>query len=132
MKYKDVDLIILNHNEAKTITHLNSSKDEEVAEFLADALSCDVVITRGHDGMLLKTDEGFFSYPVIGHCDDEVIDVTGAGDTVTASIGGFIAAGLDLVEAVRISNVAADIVIRKRGTSTFTLDELLSRPTSQV
>jgi bifunctional ADP-heptose synthase (sugar kinase/adenylyltransferase) len=55
-----------------------------------------------------------------------VYDVTGAGDTVIATLGVMLAAGIDLPQAVSIANVAAGIVIGKLGTAVVHRDELLS------
>ncbi|TQV62868.1 MAG: bifunctional D-glycero-beta-D-manno-heptose-7-phosphate kinase/D-glycero-beta-D-manno-heptose 1-phosphate adenylyltransferase HldE [Halothiobacillaceae bacterium] len=54
----------------------------------------------------------------------EVFDVTGAGDTVVATLAVSIAAGLDLAEAAKLANVAAGIVVGKFGTATVSQDEL--------
>ena len=54
----------------------------------------------------------------------EVFDVSGAGDTVIASLAASIASGFNLSDSVRISNVAAGIVVGKSGTATPRLSEL--------
>jgi D-beta-D-heptose 7-phosphate kinase/D-beta-D-heptose 1-phosphate adenosyltransferase len=53
-----------------------------------------------------------------------VYDVTGAGDTVSAALGCGIAAGLSLLEATALANLAAGVVVGKLGTATASLDEL--------
>ena len=55
----------------------------------------------------------------------EVYDVTGAGDTVLATLSYFIALGLTVLEACEIANHAAAIVIRQIGSATVTVDELI-------
>ena len=55
----------------------------------------------------------------------EVFDVTGAGDTVIATIAYFVAAGLSVEEACELANHAAAIVIRHIGSATTTIDEVL-------
>jgi bifunctional ADP-heptose synthase (sugar kinase/adenylyltransferase) len=57
----------------------------------------------------------------------DVYDVTGAGDTVVATLAVALAAGLGIEEAVRVANAAAGIVVGKIGTATVTLDELRER-----
>jgi D-beta-D-heptose 7-phosphate kinase/D-beta-D-heptose 1-phosphate adenosyltransferase len=54
----------------------------------------------------------------------EVFDVTGAGDTVVATLGASLAAGLPLTQAMNLSNVAAGLVVAKLGTATVSFDEL--------
>jgi bifunctional ADP-heptose synthase (sugar kinase/adenylyltransferase) len=55
----------------------------------------------------------------------EVYDVTGAGDTVLATLSYFIALGLNVLEACEIANHAAAIVIRQIGSATVTVDEII-------
>lgn len=128
LKYKNCDVIILNHNEAKGIVHLPSASNEEIAEFILDTLNCTaVVLTLGCEGILLreKGSDSYVHFPVVGPREEEVIDVTGAGDTVTATIAACVSAGMNLSKSIEIANIAADIVIKKRGTSTVSLDELI-------
>ena len=54
----------------------------------------------------------------------EVFDVSGAGDTVIATLGVLLGAGADLSAAVRIANAAAGVVVGKLGTAVVTPDEL--------
>jgi bifunctional ADP-heptose synthase (sugar kinase/adenylyltransferase) len=54
----------------------------------------------------------------------EVYDVSGAGDTVIATLGALLGAGADLHSAVRIANEAAGVVVGKLGTAVVTPDEL--------
>jgi len=55
----------------------------------------------------------------------EVFDVTGAGDTVIATIAYFVAAGFSVEESCELANHAAAIVIRHIGSATTTVDEVL-------
>jgi rfaE bifunctional protein kinase chain/domain len=82
-----------------------------------------VLITRGPDGMTLFEQSGSITHiPVINK--SEVYDVTGAGDTVVATMILALAAGAPYEEAARLSNFAAGIVVKKPGTATTTLTEL--------
>ena len=56
----------------------------------------------------------------------EVYDVTGAGDTVIATLAAALAAGATMLEAAHLANHAAGIVVGKVGTATATADELIS------
>lgn len=81
-----------------------------------------VLITRGEHGMsLFQADRPPAHAPTAAR---EVFDVTGAGDTVLATLGLATAAGAELTEAVRLANHAAGIVVGKLGTATVAAEEL--------
>lgn len=92
---------------------------------LKEALGAQAVLcTRGRSGMALL--EGNLDPDLIPvHGDREAVDVTGAGDTVVATLALAIAAGAPLPLAARVANVAGALVVRKPGTATVTTDELL-------
>ena len=82
-----------------------------------------VLITRGSRGMtLFEPDRPTVHVPIFGS--DEVADVTGAGDTVIATMALAIAAGGSYYEAARLANYAAGLVVMKRGTATLSPEEL--------
>ena len=82
-----------------------------------------LVITRGSRGMAVFVPERRTAHiPIYGS--DEVADVTGAGDTVIATITVALAAGASLYEAARLANYAGGLVVMKRGTATVSADEL--------
>jgi rfaE bifunctional protein kinase chain/domain len=82
-----------------------------------------VLITRGSRGMaLFETGRATIHIPIIGS--DEVADVTGAGDTVIATMTLAIAAGASFYEAAMLANHAGGIVVMKRGTATVSPVEL--------
>ena len=84
-----------------------------------------LVITRGRDGMVaFQKNAKPLVIPVFGS--DQVVDVTGAGDTVIATFTAALAAGADTASAARLANFAGGIVVMKRGTATVSSDELLS------
>ena len=83
-----------------------------------------VVVTRGSRGMAVFVG-GRPTDHISIYGTDEVADVTGAGDTVIATITLALAAGASLYEAARLANYAGGIVVMKRGTATLTRDELL-------
>lgn len=83
-----------------------------------------LLITRGNQGMMLfEKSGGVENIPISGP--DEVTDVTGAGDTVTALLGLALPAGANFSQAARLSNYAAGVVVMKNGTATLTREELL-------
>jgi D-beta-D-heptose 7-phosphate kinase/D-beta-D-heptose 1-phosphate adenosyltransferase len=102
--------------------------DEETAaaarRFQAITGCANVLITRGEQGMWLHTPGGDTSLPAEAR---EVADVTGAGDTVIATITLAIAAGAPIADAARLANRAAGIVVGKFGPATVTADELSGR-----
>ena len=81
-----------------------------------------LLVTRGEDGMsLLQDGEQIYHLPAQAR---EVYDVTGAGDTVIAVFATAYACGLSWVEAMRLANQAAGLVVAKSGTATVGYDEL--------
>jgi D-glycero-beta-D-manno-heptose-7-phosphate kinase len=85
--------------------------------------SAAVLITRGSRGMaLFEKDRPTVHIPIFGS--DQIADVTGAGDTVIATMTLALAAGATFVEAAHLANYAGGIVVMKRGTATVSADEL--------
>lgn len=83
-----------------------------------------LLVTRGEDGMtLLCRGEAPLHFSAEAR---EVYDVTGAGDTVIATLAAALGAGLSLSDASRLANIAAGRVVEKIGTASITLAELLS------
>jgi rfaE bifunctional protein kinase chain/domain len=80
-----------------------------------------LLITRAEEGMSLFTDAGALHFPAQAR---EVFDVSGAGDTVIATLGALLGAHADLATAVHIANQAAGIVVGKLGTAVVHPDEL--------
>ena len=82
-----------------------------------------VLITRGGRGMaLFVRDTPTVHIPIFGS--DEIADVTGAGDTVMATMALALAAGATFETAARLANYAGGIVVMKRGTATASADEI--------
>jgi rfaE bifunctional protein kinase chain/domain len=88
------------------------------------AMEC-LVITRGRDGMVaFEKNAKPAAIPIYGS--DQVVDVTGAGDTVIATFTAALAAGADTASAARLANFAGGIVVMKRGTATVSSKELMA------
>lgn len=84
-----------------------------------------ILITRGKDGMSLVTrDHPVCHFPAMAR---EVFDVTGAGDTVIATLAAFVAAGKSYAQATEWANFAAGCVVAKLGAATITPEELQSK-----
>ncbi len=83
-----------------------------------------VLVTRSQDGMTLVTAEGDVTHlPAEAQ---EVFDVSGAGDTVVATVAAAMAAGANMVDAAKVANVAAGIVVAKVGTATAYAADVIS------
>jgi rfaE bifunctional protein kinase chain/domain len=90
-----------------------------------------VLITRGSRGMaLFEKKRPTVHIPIYGS--DQIADVTGAGDTVIASMTLALAAGASFEEAARLANYAGGIVVMKRGTATVSADELRTAILSDI
>jgi D-beta-D-heptose 7-phosphate kinase/D-beta-D-heptose 1-phosphate adenosyltransferase len=91
------------------------------ARFRERACCESVLITRGEHGMTLLGPDGESELAAEAR---EVSDVTGAGDTVIATMTLALAAGASLVEAAKLANRAAGIVVGKFGPATVSVSEL--------
>ena len=126
-RFKGVTILTPNHNEAELMTHVVITDNEsmkEAARTLRAMTGCKaILITRGKAGMaLFEKDKPIFSIPTVAK---EVFDVTGAGDTVAATLALGLATGLPFTTAATMANYAAGIVVGKIGTSTTSTKELL-------
>lgn len=125
--YAGATLVTPNHLEAETATHRRIRTDEEARAAAADfrvQANCDaVLITRGEQGMWLSSDDAEGAIPSMAR---EVSDVTGAGDTVIATLALALARGATLAEAAALANYAAGVVVGKFGAATLTRDELMA------
>lgn len=126
--YEGATLVTPNHVEAEIATHLRIRSEDDAqkaAEIFRQRARCDgVLITRGEHGMWLSHAgvDGHFAATA-----RDVSDVTGAGDTVVATLALALAVGATPVEAAHLANEAAGIVVGKFGPATVTPAELISR-----
>jgi D-glycero-beta-D-manno-heptose-7-phosphate kinase len=123
-KYRGATLLTPNRGEFREI--MGKWKDEtdlaQRAEKLRDDLSLEaLLVTRSEEGMSLFTANAAMHEPTQAR---EVFDVSGAGDTVIATLGLMLAAGMDMHQAMRLANRAAGVVVAKLGTATLTRAEL--------
>jgi D-beta-D-heptose 7-phosphate kinase/D-beta-D-heptose 1-phosphate adenosyltransferase len=125
--YAGATIVTPNHVEAETATHMRIRTEQEArraAAVFRERTGCDgVLITRGEQGMWLTCDNVEGHLPATAR---EVSDVTGAGDTVVATLALAVAAGASIPEAARLANQAAGIAVGKFGPATVTADELLN------
>jgi D-beta-D-heptose 7-phosphate kinase/D-beta-D-heptose 1-phosphate adenosyltransferase len=126
--FRGAHLIALNQGEAAAAVNFALKDDASVCQAgreLLERLQVDaVLITRGEHGMsLFQTHEPAYHVPALA---SQVYDVSGAGDTVIATLTLSLAAGATLHEAVNLANLAAAVVVRKVGTATTAPDEILA------
>jgi D-glycero-beta-D-manno-heptose-7-phosphate kinase len=129
--YRGATLITPNHLEAEAVAHLRIRTEadaREAARRFQERAGCEnVLITRGEHGMYLHTPGVDTTLPAEAR---EVSDVTGAGDTVIGTMALALAAGGSLVEAAKLANRAAGIVVGKFGPSTVSVQELAGLPSA--
>ena len=130
LKYKGAYLLTPNKKEASEAAKINIVDDDSLADAIVEIKSiCDLdvsLITLSEHGVAIYDDE-LRIHPTIAK---EVFDVTGAGDTVLASLGFALACGLNIDEAVEFSNLAAGVVVGKIGSATATLNEIIEYESS--
>jgi D-beta-D-heptose 7-phosphate kinase/D-beta-D-heptose 1-phosphate adenosyltransferase len=123
-KYRGATLLTPNKKEASLAMQIDICDDLSLNKAI-EKLKLDIeldysIITLSEDGMALL-DKELKRIPTVAR---EVYDVTGAGDTVIASLGIALASGLNIEEACDFSNKAAAVVVAKVGSATVTLNEI--------
>ena len=125
--YRGATVITPNHHEAESVTHMRIRSADEAraaARLFRERAQCEsVLITRGEHGMWLLAPEGEAELHAEAR---EVADVTGAGDTVIGALALGLAAGAPLVEAARLANRAAGIVVGRFGPAAVSVSDLRS------
>ena len=127
-RYRGLTASTPNEAEAEALIGESIGDDVRILEragrrLLEETRMAAVLITRGSRGMaLFETDAPTRHIPIFGS--DEIADVTGAGDTVIATMTLALAAGASAFEAAQLANVAGGIVVMKRGTATVSAAEL--------
>lgn len=125
--YQDVELITPNQKEAQELSGIILHSD---ADFLAagaklvNNFRSNIIITAGERGMYVfpqNAPDNFTHIPTVAK---EVYDVSGAGDTVIATLSLALACGADLAKAAKLANIAAGIKVSKVGTAPVYLSEL--------
>ena len=125
-RYKGASILTPNKAELRQV--VGSWKSEEELTTKAQNLRAELdlealLLTRSEEGMSLYTASEVIHIPTIAR---EVYDVSGAGDTVIATLATMLGAGVPLAESVTIANRAGGIVVGKLGTATVTKEELFS------
>lgn len=127
--FRDFYLITPNRKEAMEAAKIeDSGKEEDLIragkKLLNEYALKNLLITRGEEGMSLFIDSKHIKIPTFAQ---EVFDVTGAGDTVIATIGAGLSSGIPLIKSCIIANLAASVVVGKVGTATATPEEIEDR-----
>jgi len=125
--YRGADLVTPNRKELRDAAGAAATGVDEVISAAAAVRATSglgaVLVTLSQDGMALVTEAD--SHHLAAEA-QEVFDVSGAGDTVVASIASALAAGASLLDAARLANVAAGIVVGKVGTAAAYMAEVIA------
>ena len=123
-KYKGAHFLTPNKKEACEATGIDIIDDESLlraGEWLRKECELELsMITLSEDGIAIFDDK-MHKVPTVAK---EVFDVTGAGDTVIASLAYAISSGKDIISAAHFANAAAAVVVGKIGSATASMDEI--------
>jgi D-glycero-beta-D-manno-heptose-7-phosphate kinase len=125
-RYKGASILTPNKSELRHVVGAWKSEEELTAKAhqLRESLQLEaLLLTRSEEGMTLYTAKEVIHIPTVAR---EVFDVSGAGDTVIATLAAMLGAGMQLADAVSVANRAGGIVVGKLGTATVTKEELFS------
>ncbi len=129
-KYRGAFLLTPNKKEASEATQVNIKDDASLTEAITQLKAqCDLdvsLITLSEQGVAIYDDK-LRTHPTVAR---EVFDVTGAGDTVLASLGFALACEYEIDDAVEFANLAAGVVVGKIGSATATLNEIIEYESS--
>ena len=129
-KYTGAYLLTPNKKEASEATQVSIKDDESLTQAITQLKTqCNLdvsLITLSEQGVAIY-DDTLRTHPTVAR---EVYDVTGAGDTVLASLGFALACGYQIDDAVQFSNLAAGVVVGKIGSATATLNEIIEYESS--
>ncbi|XOB61299.1 D-glycero-beta-D-manno-heptose-7-phosphate kinase [Campylobacterota bacterium DY0563] len=124
-KYKGAYLLTPNKKEAEFASGIKIENETDLKDALTklkeEVFLAVSVITLSENGIAILEDDKVCVKPTVAR---EVYDVTGAGDTVLASLGFALSLGCDISTSVEFSNLAAGVVVGKIGSATASLDEI--------
>jgi len=126
-KYRGATLVTPNRKELSEASRMPCDNDQSIIAAARHIIATcgieNVLATRSQDGMTLVTNDGtVVHFPTEAR---EVFDVSGAGDTVVASLAVMLGLGTSLSDAAKLANVAAGIVVAKIGTASVYSEELI-------
>jgi len=123
-KYRNATLLTPNKKEASEACGIEINNEEALTQslvYLKEQLNIKYpLITLSEDGIALLNGE-LIMFPTKAR---DVFDVTGAGDTVLASLGFALASECDIIESINFSNLAAGLAVEKFGTATVSMKEI--------
>ncbi|HJV75585.1 MAG TPA: D-glycero-beta-D-manno-heptose-7-phosphate kinase [Noviherbaspirillum sp.] len=125
-RYRGASILTPNKSELRQVVGSWKNEEELTEKVFKLRQSLDLealLLTRSEEGMSLYTANDVLHIPTVAR---EVYDVSGAGDTVIATLATMLGAGRPLTEAVEIANRAGGIVVGKLGTATVTREELFN------
>lgn len=127
-RFQDCTLMTPNQPDAEAYAQMEINSKEslqKLGEILLDKSGVKaLLVTRGGEGMVLfQKGKPMFEIPAFNR--SEVFDVTGAGDTVVATMALALTSGASMEEAMALGNLAASIVVRKPGTAVTSQKEML-------
>ncbi len=129
-KYKGAFLLTPNRKEASEATRIDIKDDESLSKAIIQIkIECELdvsIITLSENGIAIY-DSSLRIHPTVSR---EIFDVTGAGDTILASLGFALACNYEIDNAVEFSNLAAGVVVGKVGSATSTLNEIIEYESS--
>lgn len=125
-KYSGADIVTPNVKELSEIVgYTVPNTDRAIEKAAREAIEANqltsLLVTRSDKGMSLISNRPPIHIPTHS---EEVFDVSGAGDTVVATLSICLASNRDIVTAMQVANIAAGIVVKKIGTATLTIEEL--------
>ena len=128
LKYKGATLLTPNRHELEGAVGHECATDEDVVRaaslILGQSICEALVVTRGADGMSVLAPAAAPTH--IRTVAREVFELSGAGDTVVAALSLALANGASLVDAARLANIAAGIVVGKLGTASVSAGEIVA------
>ncbi len=127
-KYRGATILTPNRLELQQACKCDCGSDDAISAAARGVLEdeiCEVmVVTRGKDGLsIVSRGQAAVHLPTTAR---QVFDVSGAGDTVVATLALGLAAGAEVVQAATLANSAAGLVVGKRGTATVTTGEIIA------
>jgi D-beta-D-heptose 7-phosphate kinase/D-beta-D-heptose 1-phosphate adenosyltransferase len=126
-RYDGADIVTPNRRELAEATGLVLNSETSIVAAAQVLLQRHgfgaVLVTRAQDGMSLVTPGEIRHFPAEAR---DVFDVSGAGDTVVATLAAALAVGIPLADAARLANIAAGVVVGKVGTAVARQSDLLS------
>jgi len=127
--YRRASIVVPNSAEARFICgssiDARGHDDAFLAGYIMDVMDLDAAaVTLGHGGAVMATRKWTRKFKALDEGDEEVVDVTGAGDTLAAALAAALGAGMPYDEAMKVAQAASGVVVQKLGVATVTAEEV--------